>query len=490
MRAMRTAPFLTCAVSSALVAGLTAAIRAGAMPLGVRGEWEWLRLPVAPAAVNVGLAAASVLAYALFVGLAGLALRRASRLRECVALPSLFAASVLVQAAAHLGAPDGYGLAKWVVALNAKGASGYFSVATAEARDPWRFAAGYPEWVSRQDALHLGTHPPGLILLQSALLGALERSPASARLVEDRVPDTVAVAFRVFRSDRLGTPAARATLALTGFLTLLACAATVIPLYLLARVGLPATGAWSAAALWPLVPSAILFQPTADTAFPLLATTALALAAHAGRSGPVRGSFLAALAGVVLGLGMQFSLVFLPVGLVVAVVTLGDGHRPVGAGVRRILATGAGFLGFTGCVWLLTTANPFVIWWWNQRNHARFYTEFPRSYGAWVVANPVELAVGLGLPATAWAVLAVGWPREIPRVSVATVAVLTVLTLGGWNLSEIGRLWLPFMPALLVAAAFSMGKLGGGPGTLAATVALVGVQTLALEALIQVVYPV
>src|SRR5919107_2547262 len=115
------------------------------------------------------------------------------------------------------------------------------------------------------------------------------------------------------RGGRPPPPADLAALALTGGLVLLACAGTVVPLYLLARSSLSAPEAWVAASLWPLVPSAILFQPTADTAFPLLSTTALALAAHAGRSGSRRGYLLATGAGLVLALGMAFTLAFLPV---------------------------------------------------------------------------------------------------------------------------------------------------------------------------------
>ena len=90
-----------------------------------------------------------------------------------------------------------------------------------------------------------------------------------------------AMLFRAIDSYDPLTLTDRAALGLTAALTVLACAATVVPLYALARATLPAPAAWSAAVLWPLVPSTILFQPLPDTAYPLLATTALALAAHA-----------------------------------------------------------------------------------------------------------------------------------------------------------------------------------------------------------------
>jgi hypothetical protein len=315
----------------------------------------------------------------------------------------------------------------------------------------------------------------------------MARSPSAASFVLGLVPESVSRAFRVFGGTAPLSQAERATVALTGFLTLLACSATVLPIYSLARASLPAPAAWSAAVLWPLVPSAVMFQPAADTAFPLLATSALAFAAHAGgASSVVRRLTLAFLAGLLLGVGMQFTLAFLPIGLIVAVVLLGTGNDFRRDWLMAVLATGAGFLAVTLAVWAVTKADPFVIWWWNQKNHARFYSEYPRSYRAWVVANPIELFVALGLPVSVWAVAGVGRSR----VGLVTVAVLAVLTLTGKNLSEVARLWLPFMPALLVAAGAGMSRLGAGPKSLAAAVGLVGAQTLVLEATIQVVYPV
>jgi hypothetical protein len=239
-----------------------------------------------------------------------------------------------------------------------------------------------------------------------------------------------------------------------------------------------------------MVPAAILFQPASDTALPLVSTTALALAAHAGRASPRWGVILAFGSGVVLAVGMAFTLAFLAVGLIVALVLL----SAPGLTVRRrgilIAATGAGFLVPTLAAWAVTGADPFVIWWWNQKNHARFYVEYRRTYRAWLVANPIELAIALGLPATVWAAIGLLGGRDGPRITWATLAVLTLLTITGRNLSEAARLWLPMMSPLLVAAAAGLARLRAGPGTLAATVTLIGAETLALQATIQVVYPI
>jgi len=326
-----------------------------------------------------------------------------------------------------------------------------------------------------------------LFLASHAALRAMESHPRSARFVVDHLPWSVAEGFRQVVG---GLPVAdRAALALTGGLVLLACAATVVPLYLLARSSLSAPEAWVAASLWPLVPSAILFQPTADTAFPLLSTSALALAAHAGRSGPRRGYLLATGAGLVLALGMAFTLAFLPVGLVVAILLAGARGPVLRRGVLSIVATGVGFLVATLAAWVVTGANPFVVWWWNGRNHSRFYEEYARSYSTWILANPIEMTLALGLTASAWALIGLLAPRRAPRAAWAALAVLLVLNFSGRNLSEVARLWLPLMPPLLTATGLGLVRLGGGPKTLAASVVLQGAQTLILQAAIQVVYP-
>ena len=430
-------------VSALLVTAFLVALRSGAMPLGVRGEWEWLRLPIliGPEPISLALATVGVAGYALFAGLGIRALgRRATLGREAFGVSLLAAAAVTVQVLAQNGAPPGYGLAKWVLALHQKGSSGYFTVAKTEVGDLRQFLADYPTWIRGQDALHIGTHPPGLIAAESAILSAMEQAPALARFVEDHAPDSVGLAFRFYGQTNPMSPADRATLVVTGFLTLLACALTVVPLYVLARASLSASSSWSAAALWPLVPSAILFQPTADSAFPLLSTTALAFAAHSVRVGRGRGTALAAAAGLTLAVAIQFSLVFLAVGLVVAIVIGTAVDTPIRERVGRTFATGLGFLAVTLTVWATTRANPFVIWWWNQRNHARFYDEFPRTFAAWAVANLVELAVALGLPVAIYAGLSLVWVRRVPRVSLATLGVLVFLTLSGRNLSEVARL--------------------------------------------------
>lgn len=470
-------------LASGLVAGLWAALAGRSIPLGVPGEWEWSRLgpTVRPSGVRLGIALVGVGLVGLLAALGARMLRRAGagKAREAAWLAALVPVGVIVQLALMTGAPVGYGLPKWVT-LAMPGASGYHEVARGEADDLAGFLCRYDSWIAEQDALHIGTHPPGLFATTRAALALMDRAPGLARLIDAALPSDVHYGFRNFV--RPLPRADRAAIALIGALTMLASVATAVPLYLLMRSsGQGPLASWSAACLWPVVPATVLFQPAADAAFPLLATSALALADRATPRAAV-------LAGTVLAVGMAFTLAFLGVGLIVgltlATATGTDRRRRLGL----LAATGLGFLGPILIAWAATGADPFVIWWWNQRNHARFYEEFPRSYLDWVAVNPVETAVAIGLPATLWAVAGFATGR-IPRPCWFALLTLVLLTVSGRSLSEVARLWMPFFPALIAAAGAGMSRLGGGPIALGLTVAMMGVQSLILEAFIQVVYP-
>jgi hypothetical protein len=478
------------AVQAALVSVLAVLVAKGKIPLGVPGEWEWQRVKVAPSVLGILMGLSAIAAYSAFVAAGFRAMARERGCRVGVWLAALVVASVGVQGVVQEAAPEGYGLSKWIFALHSPGSSGYYTVAKSQMGDARRFLADYPAWIERQDALHVGTHPPGLFLLARTILDVMEARPTAARAVCDLAPASAASAIRVFRESNGLTRPDAAALTLTGALTLLACASTVVPLYFLARASLPASASWAAAAFWPVVPSALMFQPAADTAFPFLSTTALTLACWAARSGSIRAAWLGLGSGLVMAVGMEFTLAFLPVGLVVAIVILTTPSRTVGNRIGLIAAIGLGFAAGTIAWWAATSANPPLIWWTNQKNHARFYVEYPRSYLAWVLENPVELAIGLGLPAMTWAVVGFTSSREVPRVAWATIAVLGFLTLSGKNLSEVARLWLPLMPPFLVAAGAGFARVGGGFWTLGASVGLIGLQALILETFIQVVYPV
>jgi methylthioxylose transferase len=328
----------------------------------------------------------------------------------------------------------------------------------------------------------------------------MKAHPGLVKALLDGMPSPVEAGFRAFAAEDRHplVPAERAALYATALLTLLACAGTVAPLYLLVRVALPAPAAWAASALWPLTPAAILFQPVADTAYPFLSTSALALAAwsarlQCGSSRPrLAALLLAALSGMVMAFGMFFTMAFLPVGAMAGlIVVFSVANGWVMRGVL-LLGTGVGFLALVLLGWAASGANPFVTAMWNLHHHARFYDEYPRTYSRWLLANPIELVVAMGLPSAVWWLLGLLNPRKVPVSVWAALVVLALVNLTGRNLGEVARLWMFFIPPLLAAAgsAYERLELGGRPWALVGSIALLGLQTLGLESMIQVVYPV
>ncbi len=497
---MRVPTWLILGTSFLLVIALAIAVGTGAMPLGVRGEWEWLRAKGTPPFDGMALALLGVAAYALFVGLAyrGLAVRPSVRLEGSL-LAALLAASIGMQILIPMAAAPGYDLSKWAAVNFLPGSAGYFKIARQQAmRDPWKFLADYPQWIRSQDSLHIGTHPPGLIAAQCLLLGVMEKSPGITRFLVEHMPETVELGFRVF-ADKEREPLSRedrAALYATALVTLIACAGTVVPLYLLSRTSLPAHAAWAAAACWPLVPSANLFQPVADTAYPFLSTSAIALAAWGarGRGGAATARrlswVLAVASGMTMAAGMFFTLAFLPVGLIVALVVSGTVAIPRAQRALVIVTIGLGFSALMLCGWLVIGANPLVVAAWNLHHHARFYDEYPRTYGLWLFVNPLELAIALGIPAVLWCAFGLFTPRRVPLFVWSTIAVLALTNLTGRNMGEVARLWMLYFPPVLGGTGLGLARVGTSAAPLAVTVALLGVQTLALQSFIQVVYPV
>lgn len=482
---------------------LIAVVASGRVPLGVPGEWEWLRVRGAPSFVWALPTIAAVVGYCVYaaLGFRSLGVPSAVGFRETVWVSGLTALAALVQFMIPMAAPDEYDLTRWAYVQYFQGSTGYYQVARDQAMgDPWKFLADYPVWIKDQDSLHIGTHPPGLIALQCVLIGAMERHSGAAGVLTSVMPPSIHEAFRQLEAmNRRPIPRAdRAAIFLASLLTMLACAATVAPLYVLAREGLAPQVAWTAAAVWPLGTAANLFQPDADVAYPFLSALALALAAWSARlrgsagGGPALASaFLAVGAGVVLAFGMAFTLAFLPIGLIVALVVLATRHLSWWRKAWVVLWVGVGFLGLVGIGWLVTGADPAVVWVWNLRHHARFYVEYPRSYFAWLLVNPIELAVAIGLPAVVWGLVGfIGDRRYVPRAAWCALGVLVVVNLTGRNMGEVARLWMLFIPPLLLASGVGLTRLGGGTKTVFATALLIAAQTLALQALIQVVYPV
>ncbi|MBI5757969.1 MAG: hypothetical protein HZA46_05575 [Planctomycetales bacterium] len=476
---------------------LLAAIWGGQFPLGVPGEWTWSRLE-APSPLALSLVIPIIVA-ASFTGFAWLGANRIDRAGgwETLAwLGGLVLAGIGWLWAVQEAAPQPHNLSKIAWVLFYPGSSGYFTEAQA-IRDDRQYLANYEQVMSQGDVLHLGTHPPGLIVAYRGLMRLCDASPALVDLLNSALPDSFSEMFDILSQNaRMGfrQPAATdrdaAVLWLAGLLVHGLAAFTILPLFFLLRRDHSPRTAWLVAALWPTVPAVAVFLPKSDTILPAFAFGFLTLWLHGCWSPAFRRPspgeltsvpndrlkaglqpLLCFAAGFVLWLGMFISLALLPIAFLAVLLTVWDGwlcraeDRIVNPARRLLIAltlASVGFLLPIAAIYAATGMNLFAVWAWNLHNHAGFYSQFPRTYWKWLLVNPVELSVAAGWPLVLLAIFANCRPRTEwrHRDSGPVWACLTTwlcLWISGKNMGEVARLWIVIMPCFvwLAARAFS-----------------------------------
>lgn len=451
------------------VAGTAAVLASDRVPLGVPGEWTWDRIGFGPEALLGALVA--LLAGAVYLGFAVVGSRRmpvAARLERLAWLLALvgMAFAWLYAIVDAVPPPHGYGRVPWV--LYYPRSSGYFWQARYEVEDAATFLAEYEDLLAEGDYLHIGTHPPGLTLGYYGLLKLCDSNPALAETVLWTQPVSVEDSVATIRESPLtGVPpltaSGEACLWLALLITQLAAAGTVLGIYGLAVRQVDRRAAWLTACLWPLVPAVAVFLPKSDVLYAFPAVSA----AWLWMSACDRGSILrATLTGLMLWLGMFLSLAFLTVIAVIGVMTLWEAwtrpaelrHRPF-LQLHVIVGAVVGFAIPVLALWFSADVNLLHVWQQNFTNHAQFYTHNVRTYTSWLLVNPLELALAVGLP-IAFAAVFGSWravrtgalsPQSAPAIAFAVV--WGVLWLSGKNMGEAARLWLLIMPWVVLMTA-------------------------------------
>jgi hypothetical protein len=458
------------AIGFALVAaGSLAVLWCSSLPLGVPGEWVWDRIPVARGewlAVLFGWLEAGLVG-TIYIALALVGARRlegASRAAVCGWLAALTAGGFAWLWVVQDSPPDpAYGLAKTGWVLYFRGTEGYFDQARYEMRDVASYLKGYERLMAQGDVLHLGTHPPGLILFHRACLKLCVNLPALRELLLRTQPTSFREALDQTEELNRGSPRAllpsdRAALWLAALITQVMAAGALVPIYLLVRRDDRRSVAWLTAAVWPLVPALAVFLPKSDALLPGLGALFLWLWLEGFRSGRLTLCFLA---GAIFWLSMFVSLAILPIGAAAWLLTLWEAgfcsreERTVLRVRDWASRVGAAAIGWAIPVVALSAfvhVNLLRVWAWNYHNHAGFYQHNVRTYWLWLIANPIELAFALGTPLALAAILGicfrrrVGWRRRAAGPAWCLTAAWLVLWLSGKNMGEAARLWLILMP--------------------------------------------
>ena len=458
------------------IAATSAVLFIDQIPLGVPGEWTWLRVEWTPETTVAAVFAAG--AGFVYVGFSLLGVWRMGRAGTLERAGWL--AALVVIAFAWLGVtldavpvPHGYSRVPWV--LYYPRSSGYFWQARYDVEDAKSFLAGYEELMAEGDYLHIGTHPPGLTLGYFGLLRLCESFPALTDALVEAQPPSLSNAFSILQETsptrgRTLDDQDVACLWLAALLTQLAAVATCVVLYFLARRHHDRATSWITACLWPLVPAVAVFFPKSDVLYALPAVTAAWLWMTAcDRQSPLR----ALASGVVLWSGMMLSLAFVTVAALLGVMSLWEvgtrmklteyGRRPF-LSVKVVLLAAIGFLAPTFALTGLADVNLFNVWQLNFTNHGQFYEHNSRTWEAWLKVNPLEFATAVGLPLVVTAFWGIVRMLRFGQLSTARgsaaaslLCVWGLLWLSGKNMGEAARLWILIMPwvALTAASAFS-----------------------------------
>ena len=416
-------------------------------PLGVPGELEAPRLgtwdvPITPwLAMLPAVAAAGAMAAFVYWALGWIeSARRRSfvlALVGCILLGGMF------QLFLEIAAPNG--LQKWAVLYHS-----FRLAARVKFNDVpavWRHHA---EIVSAMEPNHVSANPAGWVVVYRVLLSFFDSHPQAARWIWKIEPGEIAWALRM-HSGNIGTPMAdQATITVMAFASRLIALAVGLPIGWLVAQRCGRSAALAACAVAMLIPASPLVAPAVDTVYPTFATLILALSYHASEH---RSWGAAAAAGVLVGVGMLFSLCFVVVAalcaLMVAMRVL-EGHRPT---VVSMAAAGLGWLVVAVVMALLFQYRVWESWRINLAKNHEFNLFCGCSYWTWLGVNLLELIVAMGIPLTVFLIaralgaLGHGWPSGGgDALFAAWLIVIALLDLMGTNRGEVSRLWLFLMP--------------------------------------------
>ena len=402
--------------------------------LGKEGEWVWKYHKIS----FWWRAFFPFLVSSLFILLIYL-LKRFPLSRRMVIL-LLFLFTFLIQISFQYFTP--LGVSQNVVVLSMPWISGYFTEAMVF-RGGREYFQKYPDSVTYR---HVKLRPPLGMLMTRGIIKLFYSSPSLTRLFLKVTSATIFDSRRSFSflESKMGWKLAdyeKASLIFLGIFLTLLCSAGIIPLYLwLLREG---ENSLIFSAFYAFIPSLLLFSPSFDFILPLF--VALILYTISFRNRNIFWS------GVFTAIGVLFSLSLLLVFIFAVVYMLMDREKR-----RYILLYLGGFLalilffylltGFSLLRYMLRLTPAFT------EEGRRIFLEVKgeRSYGFWVLYDPVEFFLFAGIPLSY--LFFCGWRKTPPRFKYVFTGVFLFLNFSGVSLSEVGRLWSFLYPFLFLPA--------------------------------------
>ena len=323
------------------------------------------------------------------------------------------------------------------------GLNGYFTASLAVKNQP-DYLRKYNSFVLNLP-MHAKGHPPGAILLThyfTQVVSPLAKLSLVTKL-QPRQTDVLSIWKTLSAAEKTSAILLNLFIAFLSSLSL-------IPLYYLTRFLYDKKTAVTAVFLFIFTPALTLFLPLYDVMYPLFSLlcvfTAIAALKH-------KNLFLAFLGGILLYVSSFFSLSILPVGVIIMYIYFLDILKS--KKISNYLKLAAFYL--TG---LLISYTCFkVVWGYDQItvSHTLVSGLAHRSYWWWLIYNPYDFFIFSGVAASLLFIFNffIIKKRQVTSfpLFIGFILMILILDVSGVYRAETGRVWLPFMPFLIVEAA-------------------------------------
>ena len=351
-------------------------------------------------------------------------------------------------------------------AITASGGPGGWHYAAAHITDLGATLRDWPRFMQQAGEFspHMTVSPPGPVVIYYAFDQILARFPAMADFLALPLRAAQCHNFRLMFYTN-----AQLASAWLGILMPVWGGLTVLPLYQLGRRLFDDKAARWSVFWWPLIPSFLMFAPTHNTFFPLIAVTSVLLLVEGLRHGLAR---VVLAAGGLVSLATFISFAFFPLIFLIGLFVLGLYAAKTGLFVfwPKVypkwcwpfvigLVFGLGLTVIWGIAYVVSGVSFVAVWQASMKAHL----EFDRPYLPWVFFHLYDYLMFTGWPL---AVLAgIGSWRALDKLrtsqpfsdgdvlTLATAFTLAVLDLSGTMRGESGRILLLLTPFFLLSAA-------------------------------------
>ncbi len=441
------------------------AVRPSEVYFGVPGQWTWSGRP--PAASTIPRWWPSLALLALLAG-AGLWYDKRwetlSRRHKTVALTTLALLIPLLQVALkyiHYRYPLEYYLYRTIGPHN-----GFWQAAIA-IESIGDYLRHYPDQMRAASGIfvHLPVHPPGNIVYLWGWRKIFDLFPGLGHTVAHylRGYNCADLTFVTLQDSQIAA-------AVGQIITTLFSGLTVFPLYAWGKRLRDARTGWRAALLFSFIPALSLFTMRWDSVYPFFCVLAFAWLHRGLETGHVRWWFCA---GLVVSLASFFSFgnaTFAPAVALYAALYLWQ--KNPGTIIRAWKSWLALLLGGY-VIWGLYEALTGISVWEIFATTLETHLNLGRTYWPWIFYNLYDLIAFAGIPvgvlfvaqsAGAW----LNVPRRQNPISalpaLAVSGVILALNFSGVVRGEVGRMWLPWMPIIVLAAVLWLAEKRDGRG--------------------------